>query len=567
MSTFLFIIFLILTIYYRDNSFSLITALISFVCLFCSFAKISSFKSTASEEEIVTTNPNSSEEAAQDLDTEKNDTWISFVNQNIANDMRIIDESLTIMTRTSNIDTFLSRYDVAMEFALKLEQAKKAGVPITLPDDFSQSLANVKKEALAGVLYRSFDKELDEIKQLKTKRGMLNRIDMYQDQLKKMYEYEHEFVEKDTYNDMMYKIESLRNNILRSSNAPSPAEDPYAIPKCIDDLKERHYKVLRRLHKHPEGKEFSGRIALEVDIPKFIPVAQKLGLIELTRYPDSLYYLKNDVLKQFLKNQGLKVSGKKQELIDRIVSNIDQITVQNSTDYSNFYILTEKGRSLNEESYARFQYEKTEFLKNAVTLILDIQFKDAYRIICKRNAEEYLSPSIARDWERRYYSEQAPYIKCYKQQLFISNNKLITAAAIYAYMSGDGLRDVSFHLKDAFFLKGNVAESLLYAHSLLHSEIEFDSYQECGVEKYEFVATLDKNTCPICGELDGKTFSVSEKRIGINCPPMHVGCRCFTEAVNDTLINCTQRRAKSPITNKSELIPYITYSEWIKQFK
>ena len=48
----------------------------------------------------------------------------SYTGQQAINDMRIIDESLAIMTKTSDIDTFLSRYDTAMRCVLTLEQAK-----------------------------------------------------------------------------------------------------------------------------------------------------------------------------------------------------------------------------------------------------------------------------------------------------------------------------------------------------------------------------------------------------------------------------------------------------------
>ena len=102
----------------------------------------------------------------------------SYTGQQAINDMRIIDESLAIMTKTSDIDTFLSRYDTAMRCVLTLEQAKKSGIPITLPDDFSQSLTDAKNQGLKGVLYRSFKKELDEINKLKTEQGKLNQINM-----------------------------------------------------------------------------------------------------------------------------------------------------------------------------------------------------------------------------------------------------------------------------------------------------------------------------------------------------------------------------------------------------
>ena len=140
-----------------------------------------------------------------------NDNQMVYTGQQASNDMRIISESIEIMETTSDIDTFLLRYEIAMKCALTLEQAKKAGIPIALQDNISQSLTSAKNEALVGVLYRSLDKELNEISKLKTERGQLDRINRYQNKLKDIYEDVFKFVADDAYNDVMQKLEFLKN--------------------------------------------------------------------------------------------------------------------------------------------------------------------------------------------------------------------------------------------------------------------------------------------------------------------------------------------------------------------
>lgn len=139
------------------------------------------------------------------------DMRVAYTGSQISNDMRIIDESLKIMEETSDIDTFLSRYKIAMTSVLTLEQAKKAGISIALPDNFSKSLVDAKGKALENVLYRSFQKELDEIKKLKTDNGKINRINKYKQKLESLYETEFEFIAENAYNDVMQKIEYLIN--------------------------------------------------------------------------------------------------------------------------------------------------------------------------------------------------------------------------------------------------------------------------------------------------------------------------------------------------------------------
>lgn len=62
------------------------------------------------------------------------------------------------------------------------------------------------------------------------------------------------------------------------------------------------------------------------------------------------------------------------------------------------------------------------------------------------------------------------------------------------------------------------------------NEAHMESYRKHGVKRYEFRATFDERTCPVCGSLDGRTFPISEKNVGANYPPIHPNCRCTTVA-------------------------------------
>ncbi|MFV0401685.1 MAG: minor capsid protein [Oscillospiraceae bacterium] len=54
------------------------------------------------------------------------------------------------------------------------------------------------------------------------------------------------------------------------------------------------------------------------------------------------------------------------------------------------------------------------------------------------------------------------------------------------------------------------------------------SYHACGVEEYDYLASLDRRTCPTCAALDGKTFRVADAQTGVNFPPIHPNDRCTT---------------------------------------
>lgn len=64
--------------------------------------------------------------------------------------------------------------------------------------------------------------------------------------------------------------------------------------------------------------------------------------------------------------------------------------------------------------------------------------------------------------------------------------------------------------------------------SCYHNGANISEYRAAGVKEYEFMATYDEEVCPICYALDGQHFKIEDAKIGVNYPPMHLGCRCCT---------------------------------------
>ncbi|WP_368280237.1 minor capsid protein [Enterocloster citroniae] len=98
----------------------------------------------------------------------------------------------------------------------------------------------------------------------------------------------------------------------------------------------------------------------------------------------------------------------------------------------------------------------------------------------------------------------------------------------------------------------------------LANQMEMQSYEECGIDTYIYVATLDLRTSTVCRDLDGKRFPVAEQQPGKNCPPMHPWCRSTTICdISDEELAQMKRRARNPETGKNEMVPAnMTYEEW-----
>lgn len=143
--------------------------------------------------------------------------------------------------------------------------------------------------------------------------------------------------------------------------------------------------------------------------------------------------------------------------------------------------------------------------------------------------------------------------------------KSIKEELLVSLITGRTDREVADIIANKFASGASAARRLVRTESCnLANQMEMISYEECGIEYYRFVATLDLRTSDVCRSLDGKRFKVSEQQPGLNCPPMHPWCRSTTicDIANNELA-AMQRRARNPETGKTEMVPAdMTYQQW-----
>lgn len=105
-----------------------------------------------------------------------------------------------------------------------------------------------------------------------------------------------------------------------------------------------------------------------------------------------------------------------------------------------------------------------------------------------------------------------------------------------------------------------MTESAFFAN-----EARVRAFKELGVEEYQFLATLDMRTSDICQDMDLRTFKLSEMKIGVNWPPLHVYCR--STVIPHFEGNIKQRWARDPKTGKGYYVPGdMNYKEWYEKY-
>ena len=234
-----------------------------------------------------------------------------------------------------------------------------------------------------------------------------------------------------------------------------------------------------------------------------------------------------------------------QHRIQRFQSLVDQIdTIMTQTYKAELKIAEDACQRLAEDVYYKtiYQVQKQTGLGFSFSLIDDAAIKKAMSL----------------KW----------YGKNYSERIWVNTDRLaekLKEELMVNFITGRTNREAAESVQFEF-AKGmqNVRRLVRTESCYLANQMEMKAYEECEIEKYRFVATLDLKTSDICRELDGKVFLVSERQPGKNCPPMHPYCRSTTICdIGEDELARMARRARNPETGRTETVPAsMTYKQW-----
>ena len=215
--------------------------------------------------------------------------------------------------------------------------------------------------------------------------------------------------------------------------------------------------------------------------------------------------------------------------------------------------------------YPKEELENTMCYKGVVNqsyykTMYDTQMGTGYNFNFATIDDNMVNAILQEPWSGKNYSERI----WGNTDILADNLSEILGGAM---LSGQSMELTARQIRDRFNVSKYYAERLIRTETNhFNNEADAMAYEEMGVKKYVFVATLDNRTSEICQSMDGQVFNYSDRAEGINYPPLHPNCRSKTrgylgkEAEKDL-----QRRAKNPFTGETEIVPNISYKEWIKQ--
>ncbi len=150
-----------------------------------------------------------------------------------------------------------------------------------------------------------------------------------------------------------------------------------------------------------------------------------------------------------------------------------------------------------------------------------------------------------------------------KQALVNSVNTNLTQMIIRGEAPDRAIKAIAHQFGVA---KDKAGRLIMTEAAAFSSAAQKDCYRDLEVEQYKVVATFDGETCPLCGDLDGKVFKMSDYQVGLTAPPFHPWCRCCTCPYFADMEGIGERWARNPDGTTTKVPADMTFDEWRKKF-
>lgn len=233
---------------------------------------------------------------------------------------------------------------------------------------------------------------------------------------------------------------------------------------------------------------------------------------------ETLTFLKSTKLKELLKNQSLKISGSKDEQIQRIIENISESELDVTLNNEKYFIVTPEGQKLVNDLEEDDTMDMLNKVNSVVTALKQRDIKTLIETFAYTQEDGLINPSGEDDAKK--------IIECiyeYKDIDSYSDADLIIIYFIFKSRTTDG---ISKFLQNTFGIDGIEKNYIHNMYMTFLSLKAFKDFKSSKITKYRIVSCGDQQVCNLCNEMNGKEFNVNEATIGVNTPPFCDNCRC-----------------------------------------
>jgi SPP1 gp7 family putative phage head morphogenesis protein len=176
--------------------------------------------------------------------------------------------------------------------------------------------------------------------------------------------------------------------------------------------------------------------------------------------------------------------------------------------------------------------------------------------------EDEIAKVLSRPWttDERTFSDR---IWTNKDALVNSVNTHLTQMIIRGESAAKATNAIAKDMKTSKYRAGRIVMTESAHFSVAAQK---DCFTDLGVERYQWIASLDANTCEICAGMDNKVFTMPQYEEGVTAPPAHPWCRCCTAPYFEDMAGLGDRAARDADGNSITVPRNMTYAEWKKKF-
>lgn len=406
------------------------------------------------------------------------------IKQQVYRIITIFEESYDIINKTTDAETFFLRLNTIINLLKIFPQVDILSKEATLLIDIRKKInkiAGTRNELVNNLVDRKYIKLENKLKTMVQKNSMKANIESFCDDIYKHSGYlgffDHEIKIKKLKKELLEKyIESPQNNLINAIHKDLELSIKNTTYMSDDDLlydgdkirkdtqnelskldfeKYRHYNLIKKIDLKPEEIVFMDYIGYKtmhdynypllwyykynLKIANSITRLFEGGYIKFGDTRDKLYNLKVNELKSLLKDFGLKISGKKDELVSRLLENVDT-EILNKFLTVDVFTLTDYGRdTVNNNKHIIYFHKKQ----------LDISIYEADAVLKEHPGYNYYSialhilnkriesVSVDENSFNRYVPISYLYISYVYKDMGINTKELLYLLIYYCHCMGE----------------------------------------------------------------------------------------------------------------------------------
>jgi len=264
----------------------------------------------------------------------------------------------------------------------------------------------------------------------------------------------------------------------------------------------------------------------------------KDGTLEPAELPELVdFKFKVAELKNMLKERQLQVSGRKADLIDRLIEN-DREGMVEATKGLRILKCSEEGEKLANDYLNQEKEKREKAEKEVLNLLGKRSFSKAVKVVAEFEASQVFPRGFGIDWSSYSGESDVEDLNTIFGRIpgilkGLDEDRLERLRFAAAMMHLWGTNKASPWLSDDFetgiYLERDAAARMLVFHASHLRNIK--QYKEAGVKTVEILGVDDANTCPACKKISGKKYRIDKvpELPNPDCT-CEIGCRCTTVA-------------------------------------